>query len=60
MIEKLRTAMGKVMQQPDLRKRLEGSGVRIVQMTPKDTERYVKAETEKWPQFLRQAGIKAD
>jgi len=59
-IDKLRTAMGKVMLQPDLRKRLEGSGVRTLNMNAKDTERYVKAEAEKWPQFLRQAGIKAE
>jgi tripartite-type tricarboxylate transporter receptor subunit TctC len=59
-IDKLRSAMSKVMQQPDLRKRLEASGVRMLSMNPKDTERYVKAEAEKWPQFLRQAGIKAE
>ena len=59
-VETLRTAMGKVMQQADLRKRLEGSGVRVFNMPGKETEQFVKAETEKWPKFLRQAGIKAE
>ena len=59
-VETLRTAMGKVMQQADLRKRLEGSGVRVFNMPGKETEQFVKVETEKWPKFLRQAGIKAE
>ncbi len=59
-IEKLRAAVAHVMQTTDLRKRLEASGVRPITMTPSETERFVKAETEKWPQFLRQAGIKAE
>ncbi|WP_408596746.1 Bug family tripartite tricarboxylate transporter substrate binding protein [Limnohabitans sp.] len=59
-VETLRTAMGKVMQQADLRKRLEGSGVRVFNMPAKETEQFVKAEADKWPKFLRQAGIKAE
>jgi tripartite-type tricarboxylate transporter receptor subunit TctC len=59
-IEKLRTALASVMQNSDIRKRLEASGVRPISMNAKDTERFVKTETEKWTQFLRQAGIKAE
>jgi tripartite-type tricarboxylate transporter receptor subunit TctC len=59
-IEKLRVAVSSVMQTTDIRKRLEGSGVRPLTMNAKDTERFVKTETEKWTQFLRQAGIKAE
>ena len=59
-IEKLRTAVSKVMQNPDVLKRLETSGIRPISMTPKETERFVKAESEKWAQFLRNAGIKAE
>ena len=29
-------------------------------MPPKETEQFVKAEADKWPKFLRQAGIKAE
>ena len=59
-IEKLQAAVAKVMQAPDVLKRLETSGIRPISMTPKDTERFVKAESEKWAQFLRNADIKAE
>jgi tripartite-type tricarboxylate transporter receptor subunit TctC len=59
-IDKLRAAVSNVMQTTDIRKRLEGSGVRPLSMNAKDTEKFVKTETEKWTQFLRQAGIKAE
>jgi tripartite-type tricarboxylate transporter receptor subunit TctC len=59
-IDKLRAAVSNVMQTTDIRKRLEGSGVRPLSMNAKDTEKFVKNETEKWTQFLRQAGIKAE
>jgi tripartite-type tricarboxylate transporter receptor subunit TctC len=59
-IERLRAAVNNIMQNTDIRKRLEASGVRTFSMTAKETERFVKAETDKWTQFLRQAGIKAE
>jgi tripartite-type tricarboxylate transporter receptor subunit TctC len=59
-IDKLRSALTNVMQNSDIRKRLESSGVRPLSMNAKDTERFVKGETEKWTLFLRQAGIKAE
>ena len=49
-----RSALDKV------RNRLETAGVRPLTMTPAETERFVKAESEKWPQVIRQAGIKGD
>ena len=59
-IDRLRVAVGKIMQNPEVRSRLETAGVRPLTMTPAETERFVKAESEKWPQVIRQAGIKAD
>ena len=59
-IEKLQAAMLKTMKAPDVLKRMETSGIRPIAMEPKDTERFVRAETDKWGQFLRDAGIKAD
>lgn len=59
-IERLRGGVGRVMQAPDLRSRMEASGWRILSMPPKETEAFVKAEVQKWPVFLRQAGVKAD
>jgi hypothetical protein len=29
-------------------------------MSTADTERYVKAEAERWPRFLREAGISGE
>lgn len=59
-IDRLRQAVAKVMQAPDVRTRLETSGWRILSMPPKETEAFVKAEVQKWPAFLRQAGVKAE
>ena len=59
-LDKLRNAIARVMQAPDLRKRLEGNGWRFLDMAPKETESFVRAEAVKWPAFLRQAGIKPE
>ena len=59
-IEKLQAAVAKVMKAPDVLKRMETSGIRPISMAPADTERFVKAESDKWAQFLRNAGIKAE
>ena len=59
-IEKLQAAVDKIMKTPDVIKRMETSGIRPISMTPKDTERFVKTESEKWAQFLRNADIKAE
>lgn len=59
-VERLRTAMAAVSRQPDLRKRLEGGGWRMLDMSAADTERYVRAEAQRWPKFLREAGISGE
>ncbi len=60
MIDRLRAATDQVMQAPEMRKRVESLGFRVMTMTPAETEQFVKAEIEKWPPFLRRSGIKAD
>jgi tripartite-type tricarboxylate transporter receptor subunit TctC len=59
-IQSLRAATLKILQVPDTRKRLEVNGWRIMPMSSAETEAFVKSEAEKWPRFLRQAGIKAE
>lgn len=59
-IERLRGAMQKAISDPEARKRLESGGWHILSMTPAETTGFVKAESDKWTQFLRQAGIKAE
>ena len=59
-IDRLRAAMDKVVQNPDVRQRLEASGTRPLVMGGAETDRFVKAELNKWPQLIRQLGIKAE
>jgi len=59
-IARLRDGVGKVMQAPDLRARMEAGGWRILSIPPEETDAFVKAEVRKWAVFLRQAGIRAD
>jgi len=60
LIERLRAATLKALAEPDVRRRLENTGWRIIAMTPEETGAFVKREAEKWPAFLRQAGIKPE
>lgn len=59
-VDKLRAAVTITMRNPDLRKRLQSYGIRLVSMTPEDTDKMIQADLKKWPDFLRRAGIKAD
>jgi tripartite-type tricarboxylate transporter receptor subunit TctC len=59
-IEQLRAALEKAMQSPDMRTRLQSNGWTILSLSPQETAALVRADAEKWPRFLRQAGIKAE
>lgn len=59
-VEQLRAAVARVMQAPPLRERLHSNGWKILSLPPGDSEAFVRAEAHKWPQFLRQAGIKGE
>jgi tripartite-type tricarboxylate transporter receptor subunit TctC len=59
-IERLRSATLKGVQNVDVRRRLEASGWRIISMSLEETRAFVKREAEKWPAILRQAGIKPE
>ena len=60
-LERLRGAVKKALEEPDTRKRLESSGGwRTIAMTPAETSKFVDAEVDKWTKFLRQAGVKAE
>jgi tripartite-type tricarboxylate transporter receptor subunit TctC len=59
-VSRLREAMAKVSAAPDLRKRLEDGGWRMLDLDPASTERFVRAEAERWPKFLREAGISGE
>ncbi|MBL0421553.1 tripartite tricarboxylate transporter substrate binding protein [Ramlibacter sp. AW1] len=59
-IERLRMAMEKVVRNPDVSQRLEASGTRPMVMSGAETDRFIKAELEKWPPEIRRLGIKMD
>jgi len=59
-IERLRAAIGRALGEPDVRRRLEANGWRIMAMSLEETRAFVKREAEKWPAFLQQAGIRPD
>jgi tripartite-type tricarboxylate transporter receptor subunit TctC len=59
-IERLRAATLMAVADPEVRRRLENTGWRIISMTPEATRTFVNGEAEKWPAFLRQAGIKPE
>jgi tripartite-type tricarboxylate transporter receptor subunit TctC len=60
LIERLRAATLEAVADPEGRRRLENTGWRIMSMTPEETRAFVKREAEKWPSFLREAGIKPE
>jgi tripartite-type tricarboxylate transporter receptor subunit TctC len=59
-IATLREATAKALQAPEVRKRLETGGWRVISMSSAETEAFVKSEAAKWPKFLQQAGIKPE
>jgi tripartite-type tricarboxylate transporter receptor subunit TctC len=58
-VEKLRATTAKTLHAAETRKRLEQSGWHVLALSPAETEAFVKSEAEKWPQFLRDAGVEA-
>ena len=59
-IERLRVATLKAVDNVEVRRRLEVNGWRIISMSAEETRAFVKREAEKWPAILRQAGIKPE
>ena len=59
-VERLRAATLKAVESPDVRKRLETSGWRIISMPEAETQSFVKTEAQRWPKFLQQAGVKPE
>jgi tripartite-type tricarboxylate transporter receptor subunit TctC len=59
-IERLRGATLKAVADPEVRRRLEATGWRVISMSPEETRAFVKREAEKWPALLRHAGIQPE
>ncbi len=59
-LKRLQTEMAKAIQAPDVAKRFESGGGRILRMSAAETDVFVKAEIQKWSTLIRAAGITAD
>jgi hypothetical protein len=58
-VERLRAATLKVIDLPDTRRRFQSGGWREISMSPEETAAFVQQRSQKWPAFLKQAGIHA-
>jgi len=59
-VERLRAATLKALDNPHVRRRLEATGWRVISMGEDETRAFVKREAEKWPVLLRHAGLQPD
>ena len=59
-LKRLQTEMAKAIQAPDVAKRFESGGGRILRMSAAETDAFVKSEIRKWSTLIRAAGISAD
>ena len=59
-LKRLQSEMAKVVQAPELAKRFESGGGRMMRMTVPETDAFVKTEVRRWSSLIREAGITAD
>ena len=59
-VTRLNTEIVKVLQMPEIRERFAGLGVVATPSTPAQFDAYIRAETKKWGDLIRQYGIKID
>jgi tripartite-type tricarboxylate transporter receptor subunit TctC len=59
-VDRLRPEVIRAIKDSDTRATFEKSGGRVLDMTPAQTDRFVKAEVTKWTALIKQADISAD
>jgi tripartite-type tricarboxylate transporter receptor subunit TctC len=59
-VSKLNTEIVKVMQQPNVQKRLDTEGAKFKVMTPEAFSAFQKSEAQKWAKTIRDAGLKPE
>jgi tripartite-type tricarboxylate transporter receptor subunit TctC len=59
-LDELRRTFSRAMNDANLRARFESNGWRLSALSPAEGTALVKAEAERWTQFLRKAGIRAE
>ena len=59
-IEVLNAAIVKVLNEPEIRARLERDGAEVIASAPAEFDRYVRSEFAKWDKVIKAARIQAD
>lgn len=59
-VNKLNGEIIKVMQQPNVQKRLDAEGAKFKVMTPESFGAFQKSESQKWAKIIKDAGIKSE
>lgn len=59
-LERLQKDVAAVVDSPELKKRFEVEGAEALHLSPRDFGALIAAETAKWTQVVKQAGIKAE
>ncbi len=59
-VAKLNETYRRVVAQPEIRDKLAGAGIEVLQSTPAEMAAYMQAEGTKWEQVIRTAGIKLE
>ena len=59
-IEKLHTAIAKIIQSPDTRERILGMGADPVISTPAEFSAFIAAELKKWTKVIKESGARLD
>ncbi|HZH53207.1 MAG TPA: tripartite tricarboxylate transporter substrate binding protein [Microvirga sp.] len=57
-VAKLNETYLRVVSQPEIRDKLVGAGIDVLQSTPEEMAAYIRAEGAKWEQVIKTAGIK--
>jgi len=59
-IDVLNGAIVKVLNEPEIRARLERDGAEVIASAPAEFDRYIKSEYAKWDKVIKAARIQAD
>jgi tripartite-type tricarboxylate transporter receptor subunit TctC len=59
-VSRLNAEMLKVLQQPDVRERMDAQGLTAVSSTPDELGAYVRSEVEKWGKVVKAVGMRVD
>ena len=59
-MEKLNRELNAILDEPETQKRLLALGAEILKSTPDEFAAYIKSESEKWGNLVRQSGAKVE